>query len=56
MSGQDKNTEASISQPLLGQVVILTGSLAITAAGLWYLYMGQAPYHPETGASAFITR
>jgi hypothetical protein len=30
-----------------GQVVILTVTLAIIAAGLWSLYMTDAPYHPD---------
>lgn len=36
-----KDTERSLSQ-----VVFVLIGLGIIAAGLWTLYMGNAPYHP----------
>lgn len=43
------------SQAFLPQLVILTGSLSIAVAGLWYLYMSDAPYHPDKEAAAFLS-
>ncbi|NNE53881.1 MAG: hypothetical protein HKN30_15945 [Sulfitobacter sp.] len=34
-------------KPLLPQIAILTGTLTIILAGAWYLYMANAPYHPD---------
>jgi hypothetical protein len=31
----------------LSQVVFVLGGIAIIVGGLWMLYMGDAPYHPQ---------
>ena len=36
------------------QFLFIAVGLAIIIAGLWSLYMGDAPYHPEVGQGEVI--
>lgn len=46
ITGKPPASDASHSRALSQAIFVLTG-LAIIALGLWSLYMGDAPYHPE---------
>lgn len=45
------NTAQPPSASMLSQTLFVLVSITIIVGGLWTLYMGDAPYHPEVSAT-----